>query len=83
MPAEFDRCVRNLMNDPDFKPREKGQSKKDAAYAVCTASYKKKYGKSPFSESQIKDLTLEELMKRDPVLALAVRMLDTEFDKEE
>ncbi len=44
MPAEFDRCVRALMDDPDFKPRDPNQTKKDAAYAVCTAQYKKRHG---------------------------------------
>lgn len=47
MPAVFDRCVKGLMADPKFKPKTKGQSKKDAAYAVCTSKFKKKYGKNP------------------------------------
>lgn len=47
MPAAFERCVKHLINDPKFKPRKKGQSKKDAAYAVCTARFKKKHGTTP------------------------------------
>lgn len=47
MPAVFDRCVKHLMANPNFKPKKKGQSKRDAAYAVCTAQFKKKYGKTP------------------------------------
>lgn len=52
MPAQFDKCVRDLMADPDFKPKKEGQSKKDAAYAVCTASYKKAHGKNPMASAQ-------------------------------
>ncbi len=37
MPAELDRCVNDLLNDKDFKPKQ-GKSKKDAAYAVCQAN---------------------------------------------
>ena len=47
MPAKFDRCVKHLIADPKFKPKKKGQSKKDAAYAVCTARFKKKHGMTP------------------------------------
>lgn len=41
MPARLEKCVRHLVADPDFKPRVKGQSKRSAAYAVCTATMKK------------------------------------------
>lgn len=41
MPPKLERCVKQLLADPDFKPRKKGQSKRDAAYAVCTESLKK------------------------------------------
>ena len=40
MPKRLDRCVKKLMADPKFKPRKAGQSKKSAAFAVCTASLK-------------------------------------------
>ncbi|MFB6089351.1 MAG: HK97 family phage prohead protease [Candidatus Aenigmatarchaeota archaeon] len=42
MPEWVDRCVDKLMADPDFKPRKKDQTKRQAAWAVCTAQYKKK-----------------------------------------
>ena len=35
MPARVDRCVRSLMKDPNFKPKKRGQKKKDAAWALC------------------------------------------------
>jgi hypothetical protein len=44
MPAIFDKCVRDLMADPKFTPKDPNQTKKDAAYAVCTAQYKKNHG---------------------------------------
>jgi hypothetical protein len=47
MPKVFDRCVQHLMDNPDFKPRTKGQTKKDAAYAVCSKVFIKKYGMTP------------------------------------
>jgi predicted RNA-binding Zn-ribbon protein involved in translation (DUF1610 family) len=36
MPPKVERCVRSLMKDPNFKPKKKGQKKRDAAYALCT-----------------------------------------------
>lgn len=39
MPKSVEDCVEALMGDPKFKPRKKGQSKKNAAYAVCTAQH--------------------------------------------
>lgn len=36
MPEKVERCVRHLMADPKFKPRKAGQSKRSAAWAVCT-----------------------------------------------
>ena len=51
MPAEFDKCVRGMMSDPDFKAKD-GKSKKDGAFAVCTTMYKKRHGgQSPMSAS--------------------------------
>ncbi|MEK9740729.1 MAG: hypothetical protein VW262_06025 [Flavobacteriaceae bacterium] len=40
MPAKLDRCVQDLMNDPDFKPY-KGRTKEQSAYAVCNSQVKK------------------------------------------
>ena len=40
-PAELDRCVAALMEDPDFKPRDPSQTKEEAAYAVCQAQLTK------------------------------------------
>jgi len=40
-PAELDRCVQALMDDPDFKPKE-GRTKEESAYAVCNAQLNKK-----------------------------------------
>jgi len=41
MPPKLERCVDKLVADPNFKPKKKGQSKRSAAYAVCTESLKK------------------------------------------
>ncbi len=47
MPAAVDRCVRSLLSkwndDPSSRPapREKGQSAKDQAWAICSAAHKK------------------------------------------
>ena len=46
MPKVLEDCVKHLMTDPNFKPRKKGQSKKSAAFAVCTASLAKKRASS-------------------------------------
>jgi len=78
MPKEFDDCVRALVADPDFKPRKKGQTKKDAAYAVCTSQYKKRHGKSPFSNAE---LTFEELYEADPQFRLAVLFLEMSLEE--
>jgi len=40
-PAELDRCVQHLMNDPDFKPKE-GRTKEESAFAVCQTQLNKK-----------------------------------------
>lgn len=58
MPEEFDRCVEKLINDPDFKPKE-GRTKKQAAHAVCTESYKKKHGKAPMEAGRAVLLSLD------------------------
>lgn len=77
MPEEFEKCVRGLMNDPKFKPQNEGESKKDAAYAICVAQYKKRHGgKSPLEKSEYDKLTFEELYKKDSRFRLAVIMLD-------
>ena len=46
--AKMERCVADLMANPDFKPRNPNQDKKSAAVAVCKASImgKTKAGRS-------------------------------------
>jgi len=44
MPPSVENCVKRLLGDPDFKPYT-GQSKKDSAWAICTAQYEKETGK--------------------------------------
>lgn len=39
MPKKLDRCVRKVSKT--VKPRKKGQTKKNAAYAICVAAQKK------------------------------------------
>jgi oxalate decarboxylase/phosphoglucose isomerase-like protein (cupin superfamily) len=76
MPAEFDKCVRALVADPDFKPQNKKQNKRDAAYAVCVSQYKKRHeGKSPFADANMENMSLSELMEKDHDLALTVLFL--------
>jgi len=36
VPPRVERCVESLLKDPNFKPKKPGQSKKDAAWALCT-----------------------------------------------
>jgi len=72
MPKEFDECVRRVENDPDLKPR-KGQSKRDAAYAICVAQYKKRHGKSPLGTAE---QDINELIKTDPDFRLAYLLLE-------
>lgn len=38
MPEQVERCVEAIMRDPDFKP-QKGRTKEESAWAVCTAKY--------------------------------------------
>lgn len=80
MPEEFDRCVRALMGDPNFKSENKEESKRDAAYAVCVASYKKRHGgKSPFTSSQLwEQASLKDLVELDPYLKLTVVLLEAD-----
>ncbi len=40
-PAKLDRCVAHLLADPNFKPKVKGQTKEQAAWAVCQSSLAK------------------------------------------
>lgn len=46
MPKEFTDCVKGIMKNPKFKP-QKGRTKKDSAYAICTKRFVKKHGISP------------------------------------
>ncbi len=39
-PKEVESCVRKVSKT--IKPKKKGQSKKSAAWAVCTAAHKRK-----------------------------------------
>jgi len=32
---KIERCVERLLKNPKFKPREEGQTKKQAAIAIC------------------------------------------------
>jgi hypothetical protein len=78
MPAEFDKCVRALVADPNFKPEGK-QSKRDAAYAVCVSQYKKRHeGKSPFAQSNINNMGLNDLVQLDEELRLALILLEND-----
>jgi hypothetical protein len=43
MPKSVERCVKKVKKT--VKPRKKGQTKKSAAFAVCTAAHKKKKAK--------------------------------------
>lgn len=40
MPKFVDDCVKALMADPKFKPKDPSQTKEDAAWAVCQTRYK-------------------------------------------
>ena len=39
-PEKLDRCVAELMSDPDFKPQT-GRTKEESAFAICQASINK------------------------------------------
>jgi HK97 family phage prohead protease len=57
MPESVDACVKSILADPDFKPYT-GQSKKDSAWAICTAKYEKETGKPA------KKYKMEETIKK-------------------
>ena len=50
-PAKLDRCVADLMADPDFKPQE-GRTKEESAHAVCTVSINKGWYKDDGTPTQ-------------------------------
>lgn len=39
-PAQVEECVKTLVNDPEFKPKD-GKTKEESAWAVCQAQHKK------------------------------------------
>jgi len=55
MPKEFTDCVADL--------KSQGKSA-DSAYAICTAQYIKKHGKSPFANEEIAHLPISEQAKQ-------------------
>ncbi len=60
-PAKLDRCVADLMADPDFKPKE-GKTKKESAFAVCNAQIKSASAeKEEKMENKKADLILEAI----------------------
>lgn len=77
MPAEFDKCVRGMMKDPDFKPEE-GKDKKSSAFAICTSQYKKRHGGQSPTMASIENMSLEELMQQDPDLRFVVALLNVD-----
>ena len=56
-PASLERCVDALMSDPKFKPK-RGKSKKESAYAVCTAAQKKGF-------TSVKEFVLDDLENKE------------------
>jgi len=40
MPAWVEKCVKGIMDDSNFKPRE-GRTKEESAWAICTSKYQK------------------------------------------
>lgn len=52
-PEKLDRCVADLMADPDFKPKNSSQTKEQAAFAVCTESLEK--SKSDLSKKVLQE----------------------------
>ena len=39
MPQSVEDCVKALMRDPKFKPKNPKQTKREAAWAVCQAQH--------------------------------------------
>jgi len=68
MPKAVEECVKGIMKDPDFKPKNKDDTKEEAAWGVCQAAHKKgklsEDGKLPvgFAEDY---LTVEESLSKD------------------
>ena len=58
MPAEVERCVKKLMADPKFKPKD-GKTKKESAFAVCQSAQKKQKAKEDVQE-MVWDIPIEE-----------------------
>jgi len=59
MPKIVEECTKKILGNPDFKPK-KGRTKKESAWAICTAMYKRGDLKSSTSEEEI--ITFAEKM---------------------
>lgn len=60
MPATLDRCVSQLTGNPKFRPRRKGQTKQQAAHAVCKTSLGVKASEEFDESKHQKDIDLIE-----------------------
>ncbi len=58
--AKLDRCVRQLMEDHNFKPQE-GRTKEESAFAVCQA----RLGKKSFEKMEETTKMVEEIKKEE------------------
>lgn len=60
-PKEVEDCVKALMADPDFKPKD-GKTKEESAWAVCQS----KHGKDcPISIKKEEEIMVEEIKKEE------------------
>lgn len=75
-PAELDRCVQHLIDDPDFKPRGSNQTKEQAAYAVCQAQLQKKSEVEKFWEPIKKENNINKVSLNKEIIKEGDNMKD-------
>lgn len=87
-PAELDRCVQSLMEDPDFKPEDSDQTKEQAAFAVCNAQIGKKAEVEKFwnginqkKESNINKLNNKNDIQEGDTMKEATKKTISEMEK--
>ncbi len=60
--SKLDRCVADLMDDPEFKPQE-GRTKEQSAFAVCTESINKEIAEKSLNKEEDEEETEEKAKK--------------------
>ena len=77
-PKEMDDCVKHLMADPNFKPKE-GRSKEESAYAVCQSRMKEHREVSKMEDATTITSTVN-MMTNSPI-TLKDQFSETRYDE--